>query len=122
MVDSAQRSPGERLRELRVLAGLSARELGRLAGVAPNTITNIERGDTPSPAKAAAIIGALVACVQRAHQPIDHAQAEIARLRSELSGAETRLVHEQRRHGLLIEALDAAGNLWPAPDEDGVAA
>lgn len=72
MVDSAQRSPGERLHELRVLAGLSARALGRLAGVAPNTITNIERGKTPTPLIAGAVMRGLRRA-QRQHRALAEA-------------------------------------------------
>ena len=47
MRNSAQRQPHTTLRQLRRRAALSSRELARLAGTAPNTIRNAERGTIP---------------------------------------------------------------------------
>jgi transcriptional regulator with XRE-family HTH domain len=105
MVDPAQRSTGERLARLRALAGLSARELGALAGVAPNTVSNIERGSTPSPDTAARIIDALTHALPRRTSELI-AQA-VERLRDapcdELAAEGVRIAEE--RHARMTSAL-----------------
>jgi transcriptional regulator with XRE-family HTH domain len=105
MVDPAQRSTGERLARLRALAGLSARELGALAGVAPNTISNIERGSTPSPDTVARIIDALTHALPRRTSELVAQAVE----NTELAAEGVRIAEE--RHARMTVALSTLGAL-----------
>lgn len=49
----------QRLRERRIRAGLSGRQLATLAGVSDTTIMRAERGVVPSPAVQVKVAGAL---------------------------------------------------------------
>lgn len=96
--------PGVMLRRVREQVEVSAAELGRLAGVAPNTILNAERGTTvPSPEHRRAITAAL--SVLRA-QRTKAAYAAVTKARIELATAEAWLDH--------VEGTDAPDDIWPA--------
>ena len=87
MSRSAQ-SSGDRLRELRVAAGLSAAELARMADVAPNTILNAERGSTPTPAFQRAISDALLVAFSR---PVVEADAQLRLARERRAKAQRKI-------------------------------
>ena len=52
-------APSTPLRQLRLAAGLTLREVSRRSGINPGRLSIIERGVTPSDDEAAAILAAL---------------------------------------------------------------
>lgn len=73
------------LRRVRIQVEMSAAELARLAGVAPNTVLNAERGTLPSPEHRRAISAALSIAVQ---QRKTAAEKAVTRARVDLASAE----------------------------------
>lgn len=113
MSDSSQSQAT--LRELRQRAGVSAAQLARLAGVAPNTVLNAERGTRPSVAHQRAIAAALQVVLQsQAAAPVDSARADLRRCELELAAARARLEQAEAAHADAVRDLLVRHTvLWP---------
>lgn len=108
------------LRELRERTGVSAAELARQAGVAPNTVLNAERGKTIDRSTRRRIASALTTLLQReTYSRISDARADVTRAEVELEGARQRLEQANAQHAADAEQLRAdIAELWDeATDE-----
>ena len=108
------------LRELRERTGVSAAELARQAGVAPNTVLNAERGKTIDVSTRRRIAGALTTLLQReVYSRVSDARADVTRAEVELEGARQRLEQANAQHEADAEQLRAdIAELWDeATDE-----
>lgn len=59
MIEQARRSEGERIRTAREARGWTQKDLAEAAGVAPNTVGSIERGERSQAGKLTAVRNAL---------------------------------------------------------------
>src|SRR4051794_1070484 len=81
-----------RLKQMRHRAHCSAADLAQLAGVAPNTVLNAERGRPTDPQTQRLTPEALTALLQReVYNRIGHARAAVTRAQVELEGSQHRL-------------------------------
>lgn len=112
-----------KLRRMRLRVGCSAAELARIAGVAPGTVLNAERGKVNDPQTRRHIEGALGVVLQRdTYARIGEARAAVTRAEVELEATRARLDATQVQHEHDVEqlAVDLA-TLWDDEGDDEAA-
>jgi transcriptional regulator with XRE-family HTH domain len=108
------------LRRLRNRVGVSAHELARLSGVAPNTVLNAERGRVHDEPIRRRIAGALETVMQReVYARVGEARAAVTRAEVDLDAARARLddVERQQQHEVAQLRTDIEG-LWAEFDDE----
>jgi transcriptional regulator with XRE-family HTH domain len=106
MQDSTHQT--SKLRQLRNRVGCSAAELARIAGLAPNTVLNAERGKVTDPQTRRHIEGALGVVLQRdTYARIGEARAAVTRAEVELEATRARLDATQTQHEADVAAVSS---------------